>query len=106
MERSMDEQWQRLGEHLESVPGRLPGEVRRQIRRRATDSAEGDGVPAELAAFIDLVAQRSSRVTAATVAGLTAAGHSDDEIFEAAALAAYGAADRRLRAARRAWEGL
>ncbi|KAA8890754.1 hypothetical protein F3087_05835 [Nocardia colli] len=105
MARSMEEQWQRFGEQLGSGRGRLPAEVRREIRRRATDSAGGDGIPPELAAFADLVAERSYRVTEATVTGLTAAGHSDDEIFETAAVAAYGAADRRLRAARRAWGG-
>ncbi|MFE9583244.1 hypothetical protein ACFYO1_43205 [Nocardia sp. NPDC006044] len=105
MARSMAEKWQRFGAQLESGRGRLPVEVRREIRRRTADSTVGEGIPPELAAFVDLVAERSYRVTEATVTGLTAAGHSDDEIFEAAAVAAYGAADRRLRAARRAWGG-
>ncbi|WP_378735905.1 hypothetical protein [Nocardia brasiliensis] len=102
---SMNEKWQAFGEHVESAPGQLPAEVRRQIRRQTADSAGTDGIPAELAAFTDLVAERSYRVTEETIAALSAAGHSDDQIFEAAVVAAYGAADRRLRAARRAWEG-
>ncbi|WP_069162091.1 hypothetical protein [Nocardia altamirensis] len=102
---SIDEQWQQFGEHLASAPGRLPVEVRRQIRTRATEGDGGDGIPAALVPFVDLVADRSYRITQESVTAVTDAGHSDDEIFEAAVVAAYGAADRRLRAARRAWEG-
>ncbi|MGY1895939.1 hypothetical protein [Nocardia gipuzkoensis] len=103
---SMNEKWQRFGEHLESAPGRLASGVRRSLRARAAGTGGSDGdVPPELATFADLVADRSYRVTEDRIAALRAAGHTDDEIFEATALAAYGAADRRLRAARLAWEG-
>ncbi|MGK8487928.1 hypothetical protein [Nocardia asiatica] len=102
----MNEKWQRFGEHLESAPGRLSSAVRRALRAGAGGTADSDGdVPPELAAFAELVAERSYRVTEERIAALHAAGHTDDEIFEATALAAYGAADRRLRAARLAWEG-
>ncbi|MEU2039473.1 hypothetical protein [Nocardia niwae] len=103
MRGSMDEKWQRFGEHLASAPGRLPSEVRRVLRDRAASSGQDAG--GELASFAELVADRSYRVTEQRIAALKAAGHSDDEIFEATAIAAYGAADRRLRAARLAWEG-
>ncbi|MER7453474.1 hypothetical protein ABTW96_24660 [Nocardia beijingensis] len=106
MRGSMSEKWQRFGEHLESAPGRLASPVRRALKARAAGTTDsGQDVPAELAAFADLVAERSYRVTEQEIAALKAAGHSDDEIFEATAAAAYGAADRRLRAARLAWEG-
>lgn len=101
----MGEKWRRFGEHLESAPGRLSSEIRRALRAEAAGGAESDEGASELAAFADLVANRSYRVTEQTIAALKAAGHSDDEIFEAAAVAAYGAADRRYRAARLAWEG-
>ncbi|KIA60203.1 hypothetical protein [Nocardia vulneris] len=101
----MDEKWRQFGEHLISSPGQLPSEIRRKIRQRTAIGDSAGDISAELADFAELVAQHSYRSTADTIAGLTAAGHSDDQIFEAAALAAYGAADRRLRAARRAWEG-
>lgn len=106
MRASMDEKWRRFGEHLASAPGQLPSEVRRVLRDRAAGTADaGQDVAPELAAFGDLVAERSYRVTEQEIAALKAAGHTDDEIFEATAVAAYGAADRRLRAARLAWEG-
>ncbi|WP_157129103.1 hypothetical protein [Nocardia amamiensis] len=106
MRGSMGEKWRRFGEHLESAPGRLSSEVRRVLRAKAAGGAEsGEDAAPELATFADLVANRSYRVTEQTIAALKAAGHSDDEIFEAAAVAAYGAADRRYRAARLAWEG-
>lgn len=124
--RSMGSKWDGFGAHVESAPGRLPVEVRRLIRARADGSA-GDGagqgdtgrdgtarsdavhsaaLPDELAAFVDLVAERSYRITEKNITALAEAGRSDDEIFEAAIVAAYGAADRRYRAARRCWEGL
>ncbi|MFX0573192.1 hypothetical protein [Nocardia nepalensis] len=119
--RSMASKWESFGAHLEGAPGRLPVAVRRSIRARADGSA-GDGgsapadesrgdaarsaaPPDDLAAFVDLVAERSYRITEKNITMLSEAGRSDDEIFEAAIVAAYGAADRRLRAARRCWEG-
>lgn len=106
MRGSMSERWQRFGEHLESAPGRLPSGVRKVLRARTAATADShEDIAPELAAFAELVADRSYRVTEQDIAALKAAGHDDDEIFEATAVAAYGAADRRLRAARRAWEG-
>lgn len=104
----MGEKWRDFGAHLESAPGRLPTEVRRLIRERAAqdDATRGEEVPDDLANFVDLVADRSYRITEKSIALLAEAGRSDDEILEAAIVAAYGAADRRYRAARRSWEGL
>ncbi|WP_330233992.1 hypothetical protein OHA40_16990 [Nocardia sp. NBC_00508] len=102
----MSEKWRRFGEHIESAPGRLSSEVRGVLRANAAGTAvSAEAAAPELTAFAELVANRSYRVTEQDVTALKAAGHSDDEIFEAAAAAAYGAADRRYRAARQAWEG-
>ncbi|MEV4240632.1 hypothetical protein ACIBJI_38770 [Nocardia sp. NPDC050408] len=103
--RSMGSQWEEFGAHLEGAPGRLPVEVRRSIRARASGEDGAAGVPDDLADFVELVAERSYRLTEKNITMLAEAGRSDDEIFEAAVVAAYGAADRRLRAARRSWEG-
>ncbi|MEV4128850.1 hypothetical protein [Nocardia sp. NPDC049707] len=102
--RPMDSKWEAFGAHLADAPGRLPVEVRRSIRARASGAQEAAGVPDDLAGFVELVAERSYRITEKNIATLAAAGRGDDEIFEAAVVAAYGAADRRLRAARRSWE--
>ncbi|WP_040864378.1 carboxymuconolactone decarboxylase family protein [Nocardia exalbida] len=102
----MSEKWERFGAHLETAPGRLSSEIRRVLRARTAATADpGPHDQTELAGFADLVADRSYRVTEQHLAALKAAGHTDDEIFEATAVAAYGAADRRLRAAQLAWEG-
>ncbi|WP_433713022.1 hypothetical protein ACQP2U_01515 [Nocardia sp. CA-084685] len=104
--RPMDSKWEEFGAHLEGAPGRLPVEVRRSIRARAAgEEGAAAGVPDDLADFVELVAERSYRLTEKNITMLAEAGRSDDEIFEAAVVAAYGAADRRLRAARRCWEG-
>ncbi|MFE7743738.1 hypothetical protein [Nocardia sp. NPDC057455] len=106
MRGSMSEKWERFGTHLETAPGRLSSEIRRVLRTRAAGTADPDQHdPTELATFAELVADRSYRVTEQQIVALKAAGHTDDEIFEATAVAAYGAADRRLRAAHLAWEG-
>lgn len=56
--------------------------------------------PGDLAAFVADVAERSYRITEATVADLKRAGHADDVIFEALVVAAAGAANRRSTSAR------
>lgn len=104
--RSMGSKWEEFGAHLEGAPGRLPAEVRRSIRAWASGAEQAARIPDDLADFVELVAERSYRITANNITTLAAAGRSDDEIFEAAVVAAYGAADRGLRAAHRCWEGL
>jgi alkylhydroperoxidase family enzyme len=59
-------------------------------------------VPADLAGFVDTITRHAYRVTDRDVAELIAAGHTEDELFEVAVLAAAAAADRRLHAALRA----
>lgn len=64
-----------------------------------------EGLPDELAAFVDVVANRSEDVTDAHIAELRDAGYSEDQIFETVVVAAVGAASARLDAAHRAMEG-
>jgi hypothetical protein len=97
--RSMGEKWQEFGAHLESAPGQLPVEVRKQIRQRADGS--GSDIPEDLAKFVDQVVEQSCRI----IEQDAPAGRSDDEILETTIIAAFGAADRRYRAACRSWEG-
>jgi hypothetical protein len=56
---------------------------------------------AALAPFVECVVRYAHRLTDGDVAALVRAGYSEDEIFEAIIVAAAGAADRRLQAARR-----
>ncbi len=103
--RWLGSKWEEFGAHLEGAPGWLPVEVRRSIRAKTSGADAAARIPDDLADFVELVAERSYRITQKRLAMLAEAGRSDDEIFEAAVVAAYGAADRRLRAAHRCWEG-
>ena len=58
--------------------------------------------PAEFAAYLDQVRDRAYTVTDEDVEALTAAGFSEDEIFEQTVAVAIGAGLRRLDAAARA----
>lgn len=55
-----------------------------------------DGLPADLAEYIDTVARHAYRVTDEQVAGLLAAGYSEDAVFEVTVSAALGAGLARL----------
>lgn len=85
-------EWSDYVEHIASAPGHLDPSVRRALVEG------GPGVPADLAAFADKVAESSWRVTDSDVAGLVDAGHSEDEIFEVIVAAATRAGHRRWRA--------
>ena len=63
--------------------------------------ATGDAVPEPWRAYTETVRDASYRVTEADIAGLRAAGHSEDEIFEVTVAAAVGAALRGYDAGRR-----
>jgi alkylhydroperoxidase family enzyme len=90
-----EREWQRLLAHLRDAPGHLTPTVRRAV-------FDNDEVPTDLAPFVDTVVRHAHRVTDGDIAALVRAGYSEDEIFEAIIVAAAGAADRRLQAARRA----
>ena len=76
-------------------PGVLPTQVR-------TAAARGDGVPDPFGAFVTTIHRHAYRVTDEVVRELQAAGAGDDEVFEIAVAAAYGAARARLDAGLRA----
>ncbi len=67
---------------------------------RATRAAAlaGESLPEPWMSYTAMVRDESYRVTDADVAHLTAAGHSEDEIFEVTVAAAVGAALRSLQA--------
>lgn len=69
------------------------------LRRAA---AAGGQLPGPLASYAATVRDAAYRVTDADIAGLTAAGHTEDEIFEITVAAAVGAALRGFDAGRRA----
>jgi hypothetical protein len=97
-----EDSWDRFVEHLQESPGRLTVERRRAL----FDQGRAAGVDdSELGDFCTLVAERSYRVTADDVEALERSGYSEDQIFEAIVLAAVGAAQRRLDAARAAIAG-
>jgi len=71
-----------------------------EVRRAALERAKGmraasDGLPKDLAGYVDTVARHAYKVTDADVAALQR-GHSDDALFEITVVAAVGAALHRL----------
>ncbi|HEV8266533.1 MAG TPA: hypothetical protein VGQ06_16430 [Gemmatimonadales bacterium] len=85
---------QRLVDAVLTTPGDTATEERRAVLARA--GGRGDGVPAEIAGYVDKVARHPYKVTDSDVAGLQQAGHSDDALFELTVSAAVGAALARL----------
>ena len=88
----------RYGEFVERVtrslidgPGKLPSETRRAIVNRETGA-----IPAQLKPYVLKVALHAYKVEDDDVTGLKREGMSEDQIFEATACAAVGAALLRL----------
>jgi len=79
-----------------------PGSTEPPVRLAA---ARGGDLPESLGAYAAKVRDQSYRITDADFAGLTAAGLSDDAIFEITIAAAVGAALHRLDAGMRAVRG-
>ncbi len=75
--------------------------TKREERARAMTGQ----APGALGAFLTKVRDASSTVTEADVAGLRAAGLSEDEVYELTVAAAFGVAYERLEAAKRAVKG-
>ena len=77
--------------------------------RAAAASGMGTGAGTELsrpmASYLALVRDASYRITDADVAGLLAAGHTEEEVFELTVAAAVGAALGRREAGMRALRG-
>jgi alkylhydroperoxidase family enzyme len=73
-----------------------PGQLDPAIRRAAADGGE---LPEPLATYVDTVRRHAYKVTDADVAGLLAAGYTEDQIFEVTVAAAHGVARYQLEAA-------
>jgi hypothetical protein len=72
-----------------------PGEAPVQQRARAFDNTE---LPEPLRPLLDKVAARSAQITDADFAAATAAGFTDDQLFELVVCAAVGASTRQYDA--------
>jgi alkylhydroperoxidase/carboxymuconolactone decarboxylase family protein YurZ len=77
------------------APGASPAELRQ--------ACAGGTPPEELRALVEKIEKHAYQVTDEDVAALRAK-YSEDQLFEIIAAAAFGAADRRLRAGLRALE--
>ena len=98
---SMDsyaEKIRRLSHAVLDTPGALSPTVRHAVAARGAGRTDppGNALPAALAAYVDTVTLHAYRVTPEDIAGLRAAGFSDDAIFEAILSAALGAGLTRL----------
>ena len=95
---------QRLVDCVLAAPGHTGTELRRAALARAARlggrrdalSWSSGGVPAPIAAYVDMVAQHAYRVREADLATLQRDGQSDDALFEITVAAAVGAALGRL----------
>lgn len=95
-------------------PGFLLGEDRGDLRKSVFEqpahtspelrraAATGEGLEEPWRAYVDLVRDASYRITDDDVRRLTAASHSEDEVFEVTVAAAVGAALRAFDKAREA----
>jgi hypothetical protein len=87
---------ERLIETVLGTSGVTGPELRRAALERAKGTRAGsDGLPKELAGYVDTVARHAYKVTDADVAALRR-GNSDDVLFEITVAAAVGAALHRL----------
>jgi alkylhydroperoxidase family enzyme len=84
----------RLVDAVLGAPGDTPAELSRAVLERAGGTR--DGVPEGLRIYVDKVAHHAYKVMDEDVEVLTAAGQSDDGIFEITVAAAVGAAMHRL----------
>lgn len=76
---------------VEDTPGQLDHSV-----RRAIVNGDGAGIPPDLVAYVAMVRERAHAIVDADVESLKRAGYTEDQIFEATAAAALGAALHRL----------
>jgi alkylhydroperoxidase family enzyme len=80
-----------------------PGALDPTIRRAA---ARGEGLPPDLAPYVDKVRRHAYLVTDADIDSLRSAGYTEDQIFELTVATAFGAAAMRLHAGMDALEAL
>ncbi|HEY7684472.1 MAG TPA: hypothetical protein VH833_00070 [Gemmatimonadales bacterium] len=80
-----------------STPGHTPSALRRAaMARAAKPGGPADGLPVQLAGYVDKVALHAYRVTDDDVAALRRVDSSEDAVFEITVSAAVGAALVRL----------
>ncbi len=80
-----------------ATPGHTPGALRRAaMARAARPGGPPDGLPAQLAGYVDKVALHAYRVTDDDLAALQRVDSSEDAVFEITVSAAIGAALDRL----------
>ena len=97
-----------VGRHADLVAAlrravfRSPGETDPEIRSAA---GTGDALPEPWGGYADKVREQSYRITDADIAALTAAGCTEEEIFEISTAVAVGAALGRLDAGLRLLQG-
>lgn len=88
---------QALVDAVLDTPGHTPSVVRRAAVARATRlDGPADGLPAQLAGYVDKVALHAYRVTEDDLAALQRVDSSEDAVFEITVSAALGAALVRL----------
>ena len=88
---------QGLVDAVVDTPGHTPSAVRRAALARATrPGGPADGLPAQLAGYVDKVALHAYRVTEDDLAALQRVDSSEDAVFEITVSAALGAALVRL----------
>jgi hypothetical protein len=88
---------QRLTQSVLEVPGDTAPALRRAVleRGKRPGSPTRDGLPPELASYVDKVARHAYKVTDAELAALQTR-HSEDMLFEVTVAATVGAALHRL----------
>ena len=88
---------QGLVDAVMATPGHTPSVLRRSAMARASrPGGPADGLPAQLAGYVDKVALHAYRITDDDVAALLRVDSSEDAVFEITVSAALGAALDRL----------
>jgi alkylhydroperoxidase family enzyme len=87
-----------LGASVLGDDGHLPSDTRRAVEALSAElggGPAGEGVPDDLAAFVEKVALHAYKTTDADIEKLKEAGYSEDAIFELIVSAAVGAGRAR-----------
>lgn len=92
----MDDRYREAKQAMERSVLEGQGHSDPATRRAAFD---GQGLPEALQRYVDQVRRHAYKITDEEVAALSAAGHSDDLLFELTVAASLGAAGERLQRA-------
>lgn len=97
-----DELFQRLRNHVLTLPGETDPGLRQAIERRVARARGRRGgarpgtLPEALHSYLDKLTRHASKITEEDLAALHQAGYSDDAIYELSIAAAVGAGAARL----------